>query len=125
MSPDGRIVAFSQATPASRNAIFLRSLATLEVTPLRGDLESSTFFWSPDGSELAIGLPQGRLVAVDVASGKARTIAELPTGGSFRGADWSEDGAILISADGTIFRVPASGGTSVPLVEPQADRSVA
>jgi serine/threonine protein kinase/Tol biopolymer transport system component len=121
ISSDGAVIAFSQATETSRQAIFLRSLATLEVKPLPGGLESATFFWSPDGRELALVAPPGRLVAVDVASGHARTLAELPEGKTVRGGDWSADGTVLVSVDGTIFRTSARGGPLTPLLQADAE----
>jgi serine/threonine protein kinase len=120
VSPDGGTIAFTQATSVSRNAIFLRSLATLQAAPLRGGFESSTFFWSPDSRELALSLSPSRLVAVDVATGNVRTIAELQNGGTIRGGDWSADGTILIAVDGAILRLGASGGTPQPVVQPTA-----
>jgi Tol biopolymer transport system component len=122
LSPDGRVVALNQGTLVSRNALFLRPLDSLELKPAPpGNLVGSTYFWSPDGRELAVGV--GRtLVAADVVSGALRTIAEMDEAGAPRGGDWSADGTILLSLRGTIYRLPAAGGTPVPLLEPQAER---
>jgi len=126
VSPDGSLIAFNQGSLLSRSAIFLRPLASLEAKPLLGGARGGlTYFWSPDGRELALGnASEGAsltLSAVDVTSGAVRTIAELSALGPPRGGAWSRDGIILISLRGTIFRVPATGGVLTPLVEPKAE----
>jgi hypothetical protein len=127
VSPDGRLVAFNQGTTVAgtalaRNLIHLRPLGSLEAKPVPpGNVGGSTFFWSPDGRELAVALAPNRLAAVDVTSGTQRTIAELAGEGAGRGGDWSVDGVILASIGGTIYRVAAAGGVLVPVVEPQKD----
>ena len=125
VSPDGSLIAFNQGSLTSRSVIFLRPLASLEAKPLPTAARSLTYFWSPDGRELALGnasdgaLPI--LAAVDVTSGAVRTIAELGALGAPRGGAWGRDGTILISMRGTIFRVPATGGVPSSLVEPKAE----
>jgi len=126
VSPDGSVIAFNQGSLTSRSAIFLRPLASLESKPLPGGMRAGlTYFWSPDGRELAIvSSSEGAsstLSAVDVASGTVRTIAELSAIGIPRGGAWGRDGTILVSVRGTIFRVPAAGGMPAPLVEPKAE----
>ena len=122
------MIAFNQGTTAvgtqaARNVVYLRPIGSLEAKPLPpGDLSGSTFFWSPDGRELGLGVGAGRLVAVDVGTGVQRAIGDVGREGAARGGTWSADGTILLSLGGTIFRVPAAGGVPVAVVEPERDR---
>jgi serine/threonine protein kinase len=131
VSPDGSLIAFNQGSLSSRSTIHLRPLASLQAKPLPGGARAgSVYFWSPDGRELALvvaatesGASSPALVAVDLASGSMRTIADVGTGGAQRGGAWGRDGTILFSIRGTIFRVPATGGVPVAVVEPQPGRA--
>jgi hypothetical protein len=118
VSPDGSLIAFNPGSLTSRSVIFLRPLASLEAKPLPSAARSLTYFWSPDGRELALGNASDgaspTLAAVDVTSGAVRTIAELADLGAPRGGAWGRNGTILISIRGTIFRVPAAGGVPTP-----------
>ena len=123
LSPDARYVAFNQATSqqgTSQTLVHIRPIASLESTPLPQTERAGAFFWSPDGTQLAVVL-EGRLLAFDVATGASRPIADLPDT-AIRGGTWSRDGVILLSVGGALQRVSAAGGSLQTVLAPETDR---
>jgi eukaryotic-like serine/threonine-protein kinase len=123
ISPDGRKLAFSAFGADGVPRIWIRDLASLTAQPLP-NLETAqalfALFWSPDSRFLAVQ-SEGKLKKVDISSGAAQDICDAP--GTIFGGSWSRDGVILLanygSAEATgIVRVPATGGTPVPVVAP-------
>ena len=109
-SPDGKTVAFSsdRAFKGSYDVwtVDVASGSLKQITSGEDDEYEPT--WSPDGKELAyvdgvfvngapgVGGVQGRtIVAVDLASGKTRTVASMgKTPGRFESPSWSKDGKL-------------------------------
>jgi hypothetical protein len=92
VSPDGSEIAFTAAAQGTAR-LYLRRLDsfTARMVP---DTETATYpFWSPDGKSVGF-FTQGKLKAVDVSGGAARTICDAPLG---RGGAWGAHGDILFA----------------------------
>jgi WD40 repeat protein len=76
-------------------------------------------FWSPDSRSVGFS-GDGKLKKITLSSGAVETLAEVrPTAGT-----WSREGVVLFIADnGTLARVPESGGTVTPVTILDASRS--
>ena len=109
VSPDGQHIVFVARTTASYQ-IWLRSLATLEATPIQGTDGGIFPFWSPDSRSVGF-FADGKLKTVQIKGGPPVVLAEAPTG---NGGSWSRDNVILF-APGTsrpgLWRVSSAGGT--------------
>lgn len=113
VSPDGRSIAFSAVGVETPQTLWLRSLDTLEVKPLKGTEEANHVFWSPDGRSIGF-MARGRLWRLDVADGSVRALHE-PVERLPGGATWNQQDVILFSpnAEGQLYRLAASGGEAV------------
>ena len=113
LSPDGKTLVFVGRTPdGNGRQIYLRSLDSLEATPLSSTENASSPFFSPNGQWLAF-FTAGALKKVSLSGGAALTIAEVPIG---FGGTWGPDDTIVYGqATSGLYRVPASGGTAVEL----------
>ncbi len=111
LSPDGRRLAFRVRNAAG---IWLRPLDSMQARLLAGTEGANTFFWSPDSRFLAFE-SGGKLKKIEASGGTPETICDF-TGGAHLGGSWSADGTILFGGTHIgILRVPASGGTPVPV----------
>ena len=115
LSPDGKMLAFVEQTPEAVRQLYIRSLDSLEATPLSGTEGGHSPFFSPDGQWLAF-FTGGALKKVSVSGGAALTLAETGNG---RGGTWGPDDTIVYTptAGTGLFRIPASGGTPVELTQ--------
>ncbi|MBL7960817.1 serine/threonine-protein kinase [bacterium] len=107
ISPDGQYVAFT-LTESGASQIYLRPVNTFESIPVKGTLNASAPFFSPDGQWIGFHA-DGKIKKVPTASGAVETVCDAP---GFRGASWSPDNRIYYSpafASG-IMSVSASGG---------------
>ena len=135
VSPDGSRLAFIVTdTPRAsagltgisasgeERGIWVRDLAKLESRPVPGTDGASSLFWSPDGRSLGFFTP-GRLKRIDLAGGAAVPLCEVPVGTGSSGT-WGAGDDILFTntQENTVHRVPASGGTPVPLLEGDASK---
>ena len=121
LSPDGSRLAFLATGTDGKRRLWLRSLDSSAVAPLAGTENVAIYpFWSPDSRWLAFNV-NGRLQKIDViANGPPQLICECPTAY----ASWNSSGTIIFGArDRPIQRVPASGGTPVPVFGFDAARS--
>ncbi len=112
LSPDGRQLAFISAVERRRQ-IWLRSVDSLEARAVAGTEGAASPFWSPDGS--AIGFfASNKLKRVSVSGGDVVTLSDAGGGG---GATWNRDDVILFapSAETSLWRIPAGGGTATPV----------
>ena len=113
LSPDGSRLAFLATGTDGKRRLWVRSLDSGAVAPLgETDNVGLYLFWSPDSRWLAFNV-NGRLEKIDViANGPPQLICECAT----VYASWNSSGTILFGArDRPIQRVPASGGTPVPV----------
>ena len=113
VSPDGRRLAFV-ATLDGKDQLWVRDLDSLAARALTGTDGAEEPFWSPDSSTIAFFVG-GRLMKIAVAGGPALTLCDASVG---TGA-WSKNDVIVFGGrfsgnEGT-FRVPAAGGSAVPL----------
>src|SRR5262249_29153575 len=116
LSPDGAAVAFVAREASGIWQIWIRRLDEITAHPLDGTTNGTYPFWSPDGGHIAFFV-NGMLRRVPAGGGSAQTIC--PAIGIFPSGSWSDHNEILFSvltlASMSIFKVPASGGTPVPL----------
>jgi len=127
ISPDGARLAFVGCKTESAalsmlggNAcsIWLRSLASSETHEVNDTGGAYYPFWSPDSHELAF-FAEGKLKRVAVDGGPIQTICDAPDA---RGGSWASSDTIIFAAkrNSPILRVPAEGGTPVPVTQTKA-----
>lgn len=114
ISPDGRFLCFVAKAPVDRG-LYLRPMNSLTGRLIAGAEGASRPFWSPDSKSIGY-FAQGKLMRISLDGGSPAVITEVSDG---RGASWNRDGVILYAGgrDSVIFRVPASGGTGIPITE--------
>ena len=112
LSPDGRNLAFVLGNSGTRQ-LWVRAMDALGATPLAGTDGATYPFWSPDGAYLGF-FAGGKLKKIAIAGGPPQTLCDASNG---RGGSWNRDGVIVFSPGPTspISRVPAAGGTPVPV----------
>ena len=116
ISPDGRHLAFSAVATGKSPAVWIQDLNAESARELP-DTETSSvappFFWSPD-SHFVVFAGARKIRKADIEKGITVDICDKavpPVGGS-----WNRDGVIIFGSTITgLWRVPASGGTAVPL----------
>ena len=112
VSPDGRQVAFAAAVDG-KASLWVRDLGALEARMLPGTEGASLPFWSPDSRSLGF-FANGKLKRTDVAGGPVLTLCDSPSG---RGGTWNRSD-VIVFAPGILTplsRVPAAGGTPIPV----------
>jgi serine/threonine protein kinase/Tol biopolymer transport system component len=121
ISPDGTRLAFTGRDDKGKILLYVRSLNSLTPQPLAGTDEAIYPFWSADGRDLGF-FAEGKLKRVNAKGGPAQTLCDASNG---RGGAWNKDGIILFtpSANGILFRVPATGGTPVPATQLDTSRN--
>jgi Tol biopolymer transport system component/predicted Ser/Thr protein kinase len=114
LSPDGRNLAFVTSN-GGPNQVWVRALDALDARPLAGTDGATYPFWSPDGVYLGF-FAGGKLKKIAIAGGPPQTLCDASSG---RGGAWNREGVILFSPSpvGVFLRVPASGGTPVPVAK--------
>jgi serine/threonine-protein kinase len=108
ISPDGTRLVY-----VSQNRLFTRQLDQDQATELSGTEGASAPFFSPDGQWVAFS-DVGKLKKVSVAGGAVIVLCNATFG---RGGSWGEDGTIIISLYGSLYRISAAGGAPAPLIE--------
>jgi serine/threonine-protein kinase len=129
LSPDGRTLVFrgiaTDVNPGggTQSVLFVRSLDSLTATPIATTTGAESPFFSPDGAWIAYW-DAGELRRVPVAGSPTyTTIARVPGEGAARifGGSWGDDGVILFSTAGDLWRVPASGGSPERVLQHRED----
>jgi eukaryotic-like serine/threonine-protein kinase len=132
ISPDGSRIAFI-GCPTTQSAeslvgstacsVWLQSLRSHDVHEVPGTAGSNAPFWSPDGREIAF-FAEGKLKAVAADGGPVRIICDVQDG---RGGSWGISGTIIFSPSrgGPVFRVPAEGGSPVPVTSSTYESNIA
>ena len=115
VSPDGTRLVFV-ATHRGEPTLWLRPLASVQVTPVVGTEGAFFPFWSPDGKQLGF-FAGGKLKRVAASGGPVLELGDAPAG---RGASWSSQGFILYAPDSTgrLYRIPEAGGAPQLVSEP-------
>ena len=113
LSPDGTRMTFAATDSTGVTRLWVRSLSSLQCSPLAGTEEASYPFWSPDSREIGF-FSGGKLRTMDAAGGPVGTLCDASSG---RGGTWGSSGVIVFSPSTAdpLSRVPASGGTPSPV----------
>lgn len=116
VSPDGQYLAFV-AFSAGQRMLWVRTLATLTPQVLPGTEGASSIFWSPDSNDIGF-FADGKLMRISPSGKALQTLCSLPAIGDASGT-WGSEGTIVFSqdADGSIYRVAATGGAPSLLSE--------
>jgi Tol biopolymer transport system component len=118
LSPDGRKLAFVAPGDSGRVVIWVRSLDSSAAQPLAGTANAAAPFWSADGRWLAF-TADGKLKKIEASGGAAITLCDA---GTTPPGAWNKDDVIVFSGAGGLRRIPASGGTPVPVTTIDASR---
>jgi len=121
LSPDGLNLTLSAIGKEGKLVLWLRRLDALHPAMVPGTEGGVAPFWSPDSQYIAFFADQS-LKRIKISGGEAQTICAaetLPGGGT-----WNRDGVILFAPGqgGTLYQVPASGGTPQPVLKLNAAR---
>jgi eukaryotic-like serine/threonine-protein kinase len=116
LSPDGKLLVFT-GEKGGRRSLYVRPLGSLSARELPGTDEAVQPFFSPDGKWVGY-YANAQLRKTPISGGPSVPIADAT---SFWGASWYTDNEIVISMDGTLAVVAASGGK--PRVFAQSDSS--
>lgn len=126
-SPDGRTIAFARtwatANEVTNQPLVLMDLATgrmRSVFQLVG-VWGFDFAWSPDSSTLAVG-QSDRLLAIDVATASARTLADLGVQACcIVDISWSPDGSSVAFAGPTGVAVTSMATAQTRVLAPKGN----
>jgi Tol biopolymer transport system component len=114
ISPDGRHLIFTGVSEGG-SQIWLRPLDSFTAHPLSGTEGSFNYFWSPDSRSIGF-FAGGKLKKIDVAGGTPQTLCNIGSNVPVGGGAWGSDGVILFVAADVLYRVPATGGESIPVI---------
>jgi len=117
VSRDGSRIAFAGGP---RREIYVRTMDQLETRPIPGTEGAAFPAFSPDGQWISYVAVPRHLRKVPVAGGPSVAVAEVEGGVGPPTPAWGDDGNILFSRDGALFRVPSSGGQPQLLATPDA-----
>jgi len=116
ISPDGTRIVLGAKSKGGNVQLWMRRMDSPSAQLLPGTENAATPFWSADSRWVAFG--QGNKVKkIDIEGGTPVVVTDLPAALALRGGTWNSQGTILyglLSAN-RILRVPASGGTAVPI----------
>jgi Tol biopolymer transport system component len=115
LSPDGMRLAVTLRGADGRVRLYTRLLRQSQLTPLAGTENASTPFFSPDGQWIGFAT-DGKLKKISVEGGAAVTLCDAP---NMRGANWGDDGNIVLALNptGALSRVSSAGGAPAPLTK--------
>jgi serine/threonine protein kinase/Tol biopolymer transport system component len=117
ISPDGKRLVAMLGPGREQQQLYMRTLDSPVLQPLRGLDGAYDVFWSPDGRQLGF-FAQAKLQRLDVASSAITAV------GDSRGGAWGSDGTILFASTpfGPIRRIAASGGAVTTVTKLDATR---
>jgi eukaryotic-like serine/threonine-protein kinase len=118
LSPDGRRLAFvAQTAPNAPTVLWVRSLDALTARPVQGTDGADWPFWSPDGNYVGF-YAAGKLEKVAISGGQPQAMCDARG----NGATWSQNGVIVFTDNGRLYRVPETGGTPTLAAAPDPAR---
>jgi serine/threonine-protein kinase len=107
LSPDGSVLVY-----AGRQQLFTRRLDQFAAVPIPNTSGAEQPFFSPDGRHVGF-VENGMLKRVPVAGGPALTIGAVE---QIQGATWGDNDVIVfaraLGSGGSLFKIPAAGGTA-------------
>ena len=120
LSPDGTMLAFVAEDLHGTPSLYVRSLASMKVTPLAGTDDAAYPFWSPDSRQIAF-FANHKLQRIDAKGGPVETLCEAKSG---RGGTWNRDGVIVFapSLTGELDRISSNGGRPELVTSPGGNR---
>ena len=112
LSPDGRRIVYVAGAPGSYR-LFLRAIDQFDAIPIPGTDGAHGAFFSPDGASIGF-FARGRLFVLTLPDGQP---IDLAAAGLAFGGWWHTDGSIVYATGSRegLFRIPARGGTPVPI----------
>ena len=121
LSPDGERLALIGGRPGEVPQVWIRALGSTRPQPLPGSEGADYVFWSPDGRDLGF-FADGKLKRMPATGGPVTSVCAAA---SSRGASWSARGEIVFTPSpfSPLLRVPATGGTPVPITAPEGRES--
>ena len=116
ISPDGRYLAFV-AYSAGQRLFWVRSLSAIDGSSFARYRRRLLGLLVAGQSRLAF-FADGKLKRIEASGKSLQTVCSLPQPGDATGT-WGSKGTLLFSQeeDGSIYRVPATGGTPSLLLE--------
>jgi Tol biopolymer transport system component/tRNA A-37 threonylcarbamoyl transferase component Bud32 len=122
VSPDGRYVAFV-ADSGTGARLWLRPVDSLSAQPLPGTelltgfgVGYAYYFWSPDSRFIGF-FANGKLKKIAAAGGPPQSLCDVGSGETLSGT-WNQNDVILFQQQGSLHRVGAVGGVSMPVRKP-------
>ena len=114
LSPDGAKLAYITSPSADGGRLWVRDLADGSTEAITETEGAERPFWSPDGSMLGYFAEQ-ELRVVPAKGGPSIVLAPAPNPS---GGTWNDRDVILYNpAGGSLFRIPATGGTPTPVTQ--------
>ena len=115
LSADGSRLALSLRGADGKVRLHTRLLQQSQAVPLAGTENAHGPFFSPAGDWIGF-FAEGKLKKIAVAGGSAVTLCDASYG---MGGSWGDDGNIIAALEVTsvLSRVPAAGGTPVPVTK--------
>ncbi len=121
VSPDGRRLVFTGATPEGNRVLWMHSLDAGSTEPLAGTEEAGLPFWSPDSRFVAF-FSSGKLKKIDTLGGPPQTICDVATT-YLSGGSWGQGGVIVFGERATpLYHVSAGGGEPQPVMDSDKSR---
>jgi len=109
---DGTRLAFPAQTSNGPNLLATRLMDQSKTTILSGTETAQDPFFSPDGQWIGF-FADGHLKKVSVQGGAPISLGDFP---AVRGADWGDDGNIILGIpNGPLGRIPSAGGSMQPI----------
>jgi eukaryotic-like serine/threonine-protein kinase len=117
LSNDGQLAFVGRPRDGGAALIWVQTIGEVDARPLTGTAGSPIFpFWSPGGRELGF-FADGKMKAVDVASGAIRDICPAPNG---RGGTWAGHTILFVPDQRLgVHRVSDQGGVPTPVTRNQ------
>jgi Tol biopolymer transport system component len=113
ISPDGTHLVYVGELGNRNTELYVRSLDSLQITPIPGTRNAHNPFFSPDGQWVGFFTTESQLKKVSLAGGKPLTLLEdIPRGVAAFGS-WTGDGTIVFSVHSSnhgLQQIPDNGG---------------